>query len=202
MHNEEYLDFLLSEENKWRKSQPDYSFYDLIEMFPGAEMAAKRGIAERIRVLKKEIAGRVGRQDFLLEIWGKWSGESYHREMLEILEKEMDEYVEERETEIKRLSYQKRYLTTGDPISPGMTGVTQDLVRRAKEMPITNYIKFNSQQKAKCIWHEEKSPSLHYNKKGNTIYCFSCTKYADVIGVVMAQQGLTFPDAVKRIMNI
>jgi len=65
-----------------------------------------------------------------------------------------------------------------------------------KQVPISNFIKFNHNT-AKCLWHSERTPSMHYYKKDNHVKCFGCSKYADVIDVVMAINNCSFKEAVK-----
>lgn len=72
----------------------------------------------------------------------------------------------------------------------------------AKAVPITNYMKFDRQGFAKCLWHNEDTPSLHYILKSNKVYCFgACQKAYDVIDVVMAQRNITFAEALDAVLN-
>lgn len=74
-------------------------------------------------------------------------------------------------------------------------------IARAKSCPITDMLKFNREHKALCIWHNEKTPSLHYYKKNNTVYCFGgCGKAADAIDVYRKLHGSTFGEAVKALL--
>lgn len=66
-----------------------------------------------------------------------------------------------------------------------------------KQIPIDRYISFNQSGKAKCLWHAEKNPSMHYYKKSNKVKCFGCGKHADVIDVVMELNKCTFKEAIK-----
>jgi DNA primase len=76
-------------------------------------------------------------------------------------------------------------------------------VRRAKEVPITQFIKFNYNGFAKCISHNEHTPSMRYNKPDskypNTIKCFSCGMMMDSIDVYMHLNNVEFNEAVKRL---
>lgn len=80
-----------------------------------------------------------------------------------------------------------------------------DEVRRAKEVPIPQFIKFSYDGFAKCIWHSEKSGSMKYNKPGtkypNTVKCFGCGAMGDTIDVVMQLQNVEFGEAVKIILD-
>lgn len=68
---------------------------------------------------------------------------------------------------------------------------------RAKAYPISSLIKFNRAHKACCLWHNEKTPSMHYYEKNNRVYCFSCGKGADAIDVFMQLNNCSFQAAIE-----
>ncbi len=72
---------------------------------------------------------------------------------------------------------------------------------RAKEMPLEDFLEFNSAGFAKCIWHQEKTGSLHKIKGKNRVYCFGCSKSGDVVDVVMEINKCTLPEALKIILR-
>ena len=74
-----------------------------------------------------------------------------------------------------------------------------DKIARAKSHPITELLKFNREHKALCIWHAEKTPSLHYFKKNNTVWCFGCGKGGDAIDVYRQLFNCTFGTAVDNL---
>lgn len=74
-------------------------------------------------------------------------------------------------------------------------------IETAKQVPITQFIEFNSAGFAFCVWHKEKTPSAKYYKQNNSIYCFSCARKGDVIDVVQAQHNCTLPKALKIILG-
>lgn len=80
-----------------------------------------------------------------------------------------------------------------------------DDVRRAKEVSILQYVKFNYNNLAPCIAHKDRTPSMRYNKPGtkygNTVKCYSCGFMGDTIDVVMLLNNLDFGDAVKYILK-
>lgn len=77
---------------------------------------------------------------------------------------------------------------------------SNDKLTRAKQYPITNLLKFNHAGKALCIWHSEKTPSLHYYADTNTVYCFGgCGKHADAIDVYRQINNCSFNEAVKAL---
>ena len=75
-----------------------------------------------------------------------------------------------------------------------------DAIARAKQYPIGNLIKFDRMSKALCIWHSENSPSLHYYKDTNTVYCFGgCGKHGDSIDVYRQLHNCSFKEAIKNL---
>lgn len=79
------------------------------------------------------------------------------------------------------------------------TGGGSDRLARAKAVPITNYLKFNSAGFAKCIFHQDDTPSLKYYKDNHT-YCFSCSKRCDTIDIVSQLYSLDIKEAIKKIL--
>ena len=72
-------------------------------------------------------------------------------------------------------------------------------VMKAKQVPITNYLKFNSNGFAKCIFHNDDTPSLKYYKKSNMVHCFACQAHEDVIGVYKKLNNCNFKEAVQKL---
>jgi hypothetical protein len=70
-------------------------------------------------------------------------------------------------------------------------------VDRAKAFPIPNLIKINRSGFGKCLWHDEKTASLKYYPKTNTVHCFGCNHSDDSIGVVQKLMDYSFKQAVK-----
>ena len=50
-----------------------------------------------------------------------------------------------------------------------------------------------------CPFHKEKTPSFTVNEDKGFFHCFGCGAHGDVIGFVMRDEGLTFPEAVERL---
>jgi hypothetical protein len=99
------------------------------------------------------------------------------------------QFIPDLEQEIKDLNRQLWKLT-----KPEFNGTLD--VERAKQVPITEILIFRN-NKTKCLWHEDKHPSLSYHRKRNCVHCFVCDKDADSIDVVMEFMKLDFKSAVK-----
>lgn len=72
-------------------------------------------------------------------------------------------------------------------------------IQKAKAYPITDLLEFNRANKAKCIFHEDKDPSLTYYPKTNSVYCWGCNTYADSIKVYRQLKNCSFIEAVKQL---
>lgn len=66
-----------------------------------------------------------------------------------------------------------------------------------KSIPIGDYVAFNSAGFAKCVWHNEATPSMHIIKKSNKAHCFGCGKSGSVIDVIMAINNVDVKEALK-----
>lgn len=53
--------------------------------------------------------------------------------------------------------------------------------------------------KACCPFHHEKTPSFHINENKGYYHCFGCGESGDAITFVMKMDGLTFPEAAKKL---
>jgi len=59
-----------------------------------------------------------------------------------------------------------------------------------------------SSYKGKCPFHDDKDPSLHVNLKGRSWlwHCFGCDAGGDILKYVMLKHGLSFNEAVGRLL--
>lgn len=73
-------------------------------------------------------------------------------------------------------------------------GITDDMIERAREYPLSRLLDINPQGFALCINHQDSKPSL-FTKK-NFAHCFSCQWHGDPIDVYMKIHGANFPEAV------
>lgn len=73
-------------------------------------------------------------------------------------------------------------------------------VDRARDFPIEELIQFRNGF-AKCLWHADTSPSLHWFKKANRAHCFSCSRSFDSIDAAQKIFSLSFKEAVKKLIS-
>ena len=50
-----------------------------------------------------------------------------------------------------------------------------------------------------CPFHSEKTPSFSVNEQKAIYYCFGCNEGGNVISFIMKKDGLTFPEAARRL---
>jgi hypothetical protein len=75
-------------------------------------------------------------------------------------------------------------------------------IQKAKNRPISDFIEFNKYNFAKSIFNSsDDTPSMKYYPRQNRVHCFSTGRDEDVIGMVMEMFGLSFTDAVKKILQ-
>jgi len=72
-------------------------------------------------------------------------------------------------------------------------------IPKAKAFPIEQILEFNRAGKIKCLWHEENSPSLSWDKKRNKAHCFAGCGDFDSIDIFMKKNNTDFISAVKHL---
>lgn len=81
-------------------------------------------------------------------------------------------------------------------------GSTYAKKEHAKMVSIENIIKFNGMGNAKCIWHDEKTPSMHYYKQSNKVKCFGCGASGDSIDVYMKLHNCSMTEAIAGLLSM
>lgn len=98
------------------------------------------------------------------------------------------------EEEARKLRHRMKLLMT--PPKKG-SGITEDMIDRAREYPLSQLVEVDRRGFARCVAHEDRNPSMF--AKGNFAHCFSCGYSGDVIDVAMRILNLDFPEAVRRL---
>ena len=82
----------------------------------------------------------------------------------------------------------------------------EDLKNRADLLrivePYTKLKKSGANWLGRCPFHEEKTPSFSVQPSKGFYKCFGCGKGGNAFTFVMETEGLSFPDAVRRIAEI
>jgi hypothetical protein len=73
----------------------------------------------------------------------------------------------------------------------------EDLIARYVELSTSgqNY-------RARCPFHEDRSPSFMVYPQTQTFYCFGCREHGDVLSFLMRQERLTFPEALTVLREL
>ena len=79
-------------------------------------------------------------------------------------------------------------------------------IRQASDIVevITSYIPLKRAGvsfKARCPFHNEKTPSFHVNPQRQTFHCFGCHKGGDVFTFVREYENLSFYEAAERLAD-
>lgn len=77
--------------------------------------------------------------------------------------------------------------------------ITRDDIHRARLYDFRGLLSFNRNH-CLCPFHNDTQPSMVYNDKRNVVRCYSCNKSWDTIQFVMDKEGLTFPQAVRKLI--
>lgn len=137
---------------------------------------------------KKEIKQDIKILNDRLDWWLEYKHNAPNEMTKAYCEIHLEDLLKEKENLNKKLRY---------------TGVKfeNDDLERARQVPINDFLKFNSARMTKCLWHTEKTPSLHMIKGKNKVYCFGGCGTKDVIEVVQNLHNCTFGEALKIILK-
>ena len=82
-------------------------------------------------------------------------------------------------------------------------GVIDEIAARARIVEIVgDYVRLTrrgNRYLGLCPFHSEKSPSFHVNAERNLYHCFGCGASGNVYGFLMRHDGLSFPEAVRKV---
>jgi hypothetical protein len=181
---QEYFDTL---KFAWQKTLPSFSLRELTYLFPDASREIKKLATQKKNFHKKESERWVA---FRRRVGGIQSKNIAMDKVVRICAEAIAEY---HAREMKSL---QRFIT----VKPRVSGEGTLDIEKAKQVPVNNFIQFRGGF-ARCLWHNDKNPSMHYYKKLNRVKCFSCGKGGDVIDVVQKLHSCSFEEAVRRLSN-
>lgn len=84
-------------------------------------------------------------------------------------------------------------LSVGTPL----TNIKEQNIENARGVCISQILKVGNGNKISCIYHNEKTASMHIYK--NKFYCFGCNKRGDVIDIAMQMYQIPFKEAVEKL---
>jgi hypothetical protein len=216
------LELCDQEEKRWKESEPkDYTYigpttkyskhgmlvkaapqdptlFQLLEIFPESKPYV-------IRKLKKDTkdknSQRIRLEEQKLETKGKrfTAPDDQKWIYLHIIEN-IDHNIAELDWLIKKNTFTVNALERQEQTTTHNDKITEQDIARAKEVPISNFLKVNRMGFASCPFHKDLHPSLKVYKN-NRWYCFSCNSGTDAINFIQKQHNLTFLEAVKFLLN-
>ncbi len=190
-------------EKDWRDSLPHYTFFELMEIFPSAIPAARRGIRARLKALKVNTALYSTFEEYVYEKIINKAHFSLQNALSAVMTDNMPKIYTDLDAEIARLNFHLKHLDAMEnpekaPVKKG--GVDDVEIERARLVPMKALVKVTPMKKMICLWHNDRHPSAHvYPDHG---YCFVCSKRFDTIDVARHINGLTFVEAVKWLNQI
>ena len=183
--DEEELEFYMSLETKPDKSP---SIYQL--KYVRDKIKRKKKIIDKIITYRDE---QLALLELEKDIIKRTNTQSW---IMGVVEDEIDELREE----IEKLEKDRKYLVSLiKPNDNYKNIINADIISKAKQVPISDYIDIGKNGKAKCLFHDDKNPSMHIYKDTNTFFCFTCSAAGTVIDIVMKLWGLDFVGAVRRL---
>lgn len=199
VYTDEELDYFdkLKRENQVR----EYSFYDLIAIFPEAKTYIKRKLTSDIKDYKKYL---IDAQEYkshctsqINKICSTSECRSFYHDYVDICL--IKPSIEDVQKKIKKNIF---YLSALKPQpKENRNKITDQDIQRAKQIPISNFLQINRSGFAFCPFHKETQGSLKVYEKQNTWYCFSCQKGGDCVDLIMNMQNKSFLESIKFLIN-
>jgi len=152
LENQEIIDFLntpIKTETRlwwpeWHRDLPRRPVNNLKQK----QYTTKSAIKQEIKLINDQ-----------LELWLSHKQSAPNEITKEFAEAHLEDLFTEKEKLQARLSY---------------TGVkfNNNNLEMAKQVPLSNFLKFNRAGFTNCIWHDERTPSLHKLPGKERVYCF------------------------------
>jgi hypothetical protein len=96
---------------------------------------------------------------------------------------------------------QANYINKKEQLKKFMKPMTKGKldIAKAKAYPVDQLLNFSHAGTTTCLWHEDKHPSLHHNKKNNTVHCFACGMSWDSIDIFSKLNNVTTAQAINAL---
>lgn len=165
----------------------------ILKTFPQAKSIIKK----KIKALNQYIADLNSHSNKIKEICYTKIENIIEREKYEELFLDWQVNLPKKNAEERLKKYQSM-INWSCPVSKTSRQVLD--IQKANAYPITDLLKFNQAGFCLCPYHEEKTGSMKYYHKTNTVFCFGCQKSADAIDVAQKVYNLNFKEAVNKLM--
>lgn len=208
LYSEDEVDDIMMNEKMWRETLPDYNFRQAIAIFPEAIKSARRNLKMEVKQWKdklKEIDDWRENCNNTLNKFHKPDEREHYTKWFDLQHKESRQEIE---GQIKKLQFSLSHLDEleGKKEVKQTNGVSEEEIAKAKEVPITNFYtdrlsKHNKLATGRCPFHNEKTGSFTIYLDQNTFWCYGCQSGGTVVDFVMKQNGITFLEAVKRLIK-
>lgn len=173
------------------------------ELYPSAKTAISRNLKNKINKIKDEIKNMSAHKNDLIDRFvTKIKDMDDMYKVREEIEKDCEEKLEYLKHKLSSLESSYNYVSKWDTKKPGKKGsrITQRGVEQAKSVAINNFLNINRAGNTKCIFHSEKTGSMHIYEN-NKFYCFGCGKHGSVIDIYMQLHQVDFKDAVLKLIG-
>lgn len=171
------------------------------ELYPSAKIAISRSLKNKIQKIKDEIASLQSQKDLMLtKFISQVSDMDDQQKIRDEINIDYEEKLEYLKNKLSTIQSSYHYVSKWDKKTSSKKGskLTQKDIDMAKDIPINNFISVNRMKKAKCIFHADKTASMHIYDN-NKFYCFGCSKHGSVIDIVMQLHQLDFKGAVLKL---
>jgi hypothetical protein len=169
---------------------PALRAHELAELFPDA----KHFLEQRKKEYTAELEGLLERERDIHSQYTTIKEESTKEFLLWSTEKQRQHILDKRTADANVLMFMGKK-------GKNKAMEYQAALSKAKSFPIDNLVEVKHGSKALCVWHDETNPSMHYYRKNNTVWCFSCGRGGDAVDVVMAQRNCTMVEAMDFLNN-
>lgn len=168
---------------------PKFRPHELAEIYPAARGTIRRLLKEARDDLRREAEARQKIKEFCFQYVKRHQNLWFWEEAIEAITMPRSDAQER----VDRYTYLLRCFEDERERKDAYS------LDRAKSFPIVQLLEFNHQGFARCIWHDEKTPSMKYYPAQNRVYCFSCNAHGDAVDVYMKMRGYSFKEAVKAL---
>lgn len=187
-------------EKEWKASQKQRTEVEWLAIFPQAKSKFGKLIFSTLKWKLKELDWQLVWVKFKTNkdleanpADSRWRDDlikDYGRREVKRIEKET-RHTHEQIALLHRIGNKKLQEKEGKVI------ITEAMIQKAKEYPLDQLVQVNKQGFAKCVWHNDKNPSMFCKK--NFANCFSCNNNGDTIAVLRQRDKIGFREAVLKL---